>query len=81
MELDLQSLYGLQVHSCTHWLRTRNSPLPSHLGLNTRALLVSQDRRHLFVSCDPLGRHEQLGGQLQARQLVICKSANNKKAN
>ncbi len=21
MELDLQSLFGLHVHSCTHWLR------------------------------------------------------------
>jgi hypothetical protein len=26
MELDLQSLYGLHVYSCTHWLRPRNSP-------------------------------------------------------
>jgi hypothetical protein len=26
-ELDLQSLFGLLVHSCTHWLRPRN-PLP-----------------------------------------------------
>ncbi len=31
MELDLQSLFGLHVHSCTHWPRPRNSPLP-HLG-------------------------------------------------
>jgi hypothetical protein len=28
MELDLQSFFGLHVHSCTHWLRPRNSPLP-----------------------------------------------------
>ncbi len=26
MELDLQSLFGLHVHSSTHWLRPRNSP-------------------------------------------------------
>ncbi len=26
MELDLQGLLGLQVHSCTHWLRPRNPP-------------------------------------------------------
>jgi hypothetical protein len=26
MELDLQILFGLHVHSCTHWLRTRNPP-------------------------------------------------------
>jgi hypothetical protein len=44
MEVDLQSLFGLHVHSCTHWLRPRN------LGSYTRALLVSQDRRHLFVT-------------------------------
>jgi hypothetical protein len=40
------------VHSCTHWLRPPQlSPsLPPRLGSYTRArLLVSQDRRHLFV--------------------------------
>jgi hypothetical protein len=87
MELDLQSLFGLHVHSCarnyrpcfrenqpkrsfsikwkrafwacfrenwvykfghcTHWLRPRNTP-PPHLGSYKWALLVSQDRRHLF---------------------------------
>jgi hypothetical protein len=26
MELDLQSLFGLNVHSSTHWLRPRNPP-------------------------------------------------------
>jgi hypothetical protein len=54
MELDLQSLFGLHVHSCTHWLKPRNSPLPPHFGSFTRALLVSQDRRHIFVTpCIP----------------------------
>ncbi len=49
MELDLQSLFWLHVHSCTHWLRPRNPPL--HLGsyTSTMALLISQERRHLFV--------------------------------
>ena len=28
MELDLQSLFGLHVHSCTLWLRPRNPPPP-----------------------------------------------------
>jgi hypothetical protein len=28
MELDVQSLFGLHVHSCTHWLRPRNLPPP-----------------------------------------------------
>ncbi len=39
---------------CTLWLRLRNPPPPSthppYLGSYTRALLVSQDRRHLFVT-------------------------------
>jgi hypothetical protein len=54
IKLDLRSLFGLHVYSCTHWLRPRNpSPTP-HLGSYTRALLVSQDRRHLFVTpCRP----------------------------
>ncbi len=38
------------VYSCSHWLRPRNSPPPPHLNSFTRALLVSQDRRHLFVT-------------------------------
>jgi hypothetical protein len=44
------------VYSCTHWLRPRDTPqLPPspHLGSCTRALLISRDRRHLFVTpCD-----------------------------
>ncbi len=55
MELDLQSLFGLHVHSCSHWLRPRNSPLPPHLGSYTSALLVILYRRqppdsHYFIS-------------------------------
>jgi hypothetical protein len=49
MELDLQSFFWLHVRSCTLWLRPRNSPPPCSFGF-TRALLVSQDRRHLFVT-------------------------------
>ncbi len=55
LELDLQSLFRLHVHSCTHWrsdpAKCRKTPLlPPHLGSCTRALLVGQDRRHLFVT-------------------------------
>jgi hypothetical protein len=51
MELDLQSLFELHVHSCTHWLRPRSSPpFTLHLGSYTRELLVSQHRRHLCVT-------------------------------
>ncbi len=52
MEFDLQSLFGLHVHSCTRWPRSRNPP---HLGSFTRSVLVCQDRRHLFVT--PLARN------------------------
>ncbi len=40
------------LYSCTHWLRPRNSPppFPPHLGSYTRAILVSKDRRDLFVT-------------------------------
>ncbi len=51
MELDLQSLFRLL---CTAlligWDPATPPPLPPHLGSYTRALLVSQDRRHLFVT-------------------------------
>ncbi len=52
MELDLKSLLGLHAHSCTHWLRPHKPqpPPPLHLGSYLRALLVSQDRRHFFVT-------------------------------
>ncbi len=53
MEVDLQVYLGSMsrdVHSCTHWLRPRNPPNPPHLDLYTRALLVSKERWHLFVT-------------------------------
>ncbi len=39
MELHLQSLFGLHVHSCTHWLRSRNSPLPPAFGLTNEGAI------------------------------------------
>jgi hypothetical protein len=37
MELDLQSLFGLHGHSCTHWLRPRNPPpLSPHIWAHIR---------------------------------------------
>jgi hypothetical protein len=30
IELDFQSLFGLHVHSCIHWMRPRNAPPPPH---------------------------------------------------
>jgi hypothetical protein len=51
MELDLQSLFLLHVHSCTHWLRPRNSPLPPHLGSYTRALFVISYSPMVVTTC------------------------------
>ncbi len=36
MELDLQSLFGLYVHSCTHWLRPRNCLPPPRIWAHIR---------------------------------------------
>ncbi len=41
---------SLDVHSCTHWLRPRNPPLPPHWDSYTRALLFSKYRWHLFAT-------------------------------
>jgi hypothetical protein len=45
-------MYLFHVHIFTHWLRPRNPlpPSPPHLDSYTRALLVSQDRQHLFMT-------------------------------
>jgi hypothetical protein len=50
MELDLQSLLGLLCTAVLLGRDPRNSPFPPHLCSYMRALLVSQDRRHLFVT-------------------------------
>jgi hypothetical protein len=59
MELDLQSLFGLHEHRCTHWLRpwakTLQTPPPLYpplpaFGLIFEGLLAIYDRRHLFVT-------------------------------
>ncbi len=49
MGLDLRSLFGLHVHSCTHWLRPRNSPPPPSFGLIYEGA-IGQNRRHLIVT-------------------------------
>jgi hypothetical protein len=54
-KLDLQSLFGLlcvQLYSLAEAPQPNHSPSPNppHLGFYTMALLVSQDRRHLFVT-------------------------------
>jgi hypothetical protein len=44
MELDLQSLFGLHVNSCTP------QPLPLVFGLIYEGAIGQPDRRHLFVT-------------------------------
>ncbi len=50
MVLDLQSLFGLLWTSVLIGWDLATPPLNPHLSLYTRALLVSQDRKHLFVT-------------------------------
>ncbi len=50
MELDLQSLFRLLCTVLIGWDPTTPPPPPPHLGSYTRALLVSIDRGHLFVT-------------------------------
>jgi hypothetical protein len=59
MELDLQSLFGLHVHSCTILIDwdPANLHLPPHLGSYTRALLVSRAVRAVGVNILEVARH------------------------
>jgi hypothetical protein len=50
IELVLQSLFGLLCTAGLIGWDPATPLLPTHLGSFTRALLVSQDRRHLFVT-------------------------------
>jgi hypothetical protein len=74
MKLDLQSLFGLHVHRCTLYSLTETPqlpPIPLHMGSYTRALLVSQDRRHLFVTPWLTLLHIILQSSLQRRSLSL----------
>ncbi len=53
MDLDLQSLFGLHVHSCTHWLRPCNNPPSPRIWAQIRGRL-GQPRKtiSLCVPCD-----------------------------
>jgi hypothetical protein len=54
MELDLQSLFGLRVHSCTHWLR----PPPHAFGLIYEGA-IGHPRKTTSL-CDPLSMTQEL---------------------
>jgi hypothetical protein len=47
MELDLQSLFGLHVHSCTHWLKRDPATLPPFPHIRGR-YWSAKERLHLF---------------------------------
>jgi hypothetical protein len=56
MELDLQSLFGLLCTAVLIGLEPATSHFIQHLGSCTRALLVSLERRHVFVTpCSYIG--------------------------
>ncbi len=42
MELDLQSLFGLHVLSCIHWLRPRKLTHPPAFGLTYEGAIDQQ---------------------------------------
>ncbi len=77
MELDLQSLFGLHVHSCTHWLRHRiHTPHPPHLDSYTRAPSL----------WDPLSAQKHLQNywknftkKISPAQSIYCAFPNSKK--
>ncbi len=51
MEFDLPILFGLHVHTAQLYIEPPQPPFPPpYLGSYTRALLVSQDWRHHFVT-------------------------------
>ncbi len=50
MELNLQSLFGLLCTAVLVGWDSETPPLPPRLGSYTRGLLISKDRRHLFVT-------------------------------
>jgi hypothetical protein len=67
------------LYSCTHLLRSRNSPRPPPLGTYMRALLVSQDRQHLFVtpstvhiSCKSTDDNKAWHPSLENSEVYIC---------
>jgi hypothetical protein len=55
MELDLHSLFGLYVHSCSQWLRHRNPPSPLFPEIGLIYEGASGQPRKATSPCDLLG--------------------------
>jgi hypothetical protein len=53
MALDLQRLFGLYVHSCTHWLRRSQLPTSPRIWAHIRGRYWSATIDDIF--CHPLG--------------------------
>ncbi len=73
MELDLRSFFGLHVMWCEQLYSVLRPPQPPspHLDSYTRALLVSQDRRHLLVLLLPSAQQSMLHGR--TFRLIPCR--------
>ncbi len=73
MELDLQSFFGLHVHAELYSLAEtpQPPPPPPHLGSYTMALLVSQDRRHIFETLWRL-LYTTLLEELNSKKHMMC---------
>jgi hypothetical protein len=63
MELDLQSLFGPHVYSCTHWLRPRTLPPTPRSWAHIRGRYWSDKIDD--ISCDPLPCIARLWGLSQ----------------
>jgi hypothetical protein len=60
MELDLQSLFGIDMHSSTHWLRPRNPhPPPSPAFWPIYEGAIGQPRQTTSL-CDSLGQPKRM---------------------
>ncbi len=76
MELDLQSLFGRHVHSCTYWLGPRNPP-PAAIGIiYVQGRYRHANRRHLFVTpVSQLHSSFYIGVSSECHDWIISKSA------
>jgi hypothetical protein len=72
MEINLQSLFRLHVHSCTHWLRpSKPPPPPPAFGLIYEGAIGQQ--RKTTSLCDPLALYS-----LEILHRSILKGLNHK---
>jgi len=74
MELDLQSLFGLHVHSSTHWPRPRNPLLPSpSIWAHKRGRCWSANIDDLSLWPSEQTRYYQFFCSCRLQYIFICK--------